>query len=117
MSRHGAEGHRGTPAGEKFDHWGGDTCYSRFSGGLQSRESREGATVSLIFSRSTVRRAQQISMTTLGAQGKVSAEPFAKKASPAVACPPDAKPVAPGAAGNTADQNRLKPCRERSSGL
>jgi hypothetical protein len=65
--------------GEKFDHWGGDTCYSRFSGGLQSRESRKGATVSLIFSRSTVRRAQQISMTMLGAQGKVSAETVRKK--------------------------------------
>ncbi|MGB6563809.1 MAG: hypothetical protein WBE69_14510 [Candidatus Binataceae bacterium] len=40
-----------------------------------------------------IRRAQsrEISMTTLGAQGKVSAESFAKKATPGAACPPDAK--------------------------
>ena len=37
--------------------------------------------------------------------------------SPGVACPPDAKPAPPGAAGNTVEQNRLKPCGERSSGL
>ncbi len=34
-------------------------------------------------------------MTTLGAQGKVSAEPFRKRVSPGVACPPDAKPAPP----------------------
>ena len=51
------------------------------------------------------------------AQGKVSAEPFGKRASPGVACPADAKSAPPGAAGNSVDQNRLKPCRERSSGL
>jgi hypothetical protein len=47
----------------------------------------------------------------------VSAEPFGKRESPGVACPPDAKPAPPGAAGNTVDQNRLNPCGERSSGL
>ena len=53
----------------------------------------------------------------VGAQGKVSAEPFGKRASPGVASPPDAKPAPSGAARNTLDQNRLRPCRERSSGL
>jgi hypothetical protein len=47
----------------------------------------------------------------------VSAEPFGKSASPGVACPPDAKRAPAGAAGNTVDQNRLKPCRERLFGL
>jgi hypothetical protein len=52
-----------------------------------------------------------------GAQGKVSAEPFGKRASPGVACPPDAKPAPPGGAGNPVDQHRLKTCTERSYGL
>src|SRR5208283_1277740 len=52
-----------------------------------------------------------------GAQEKVSAEPFGKRVSPGVACPPDAKPAPPGAAGNPVDQHRLKTCTERSYGL
>ncbi len=36
---------------------------------------------------------------------------------PGVVCPTDAKPAPPGAAGNTVEQYRLKPCRERSSRL
>src|SRR6266851_3611991 len=37
--------------------------------------------------------------------------------SSAVADPPDVKLSPPGAAGNTVDQNRLKPCRQRLFGL
>ena len=50
-------------------------------------------------------------MTTLGTQGEVSPESMGKTASSAVGGPPDAKPASPRTTGNTAEQNRLKPCR------
>src|SRR5271167_5122021 len=50
-------------------------------------------------------------------QQEKGAEPFGKRVSPGVACPPDAKPAPPGAAGNPVDQHRLKTCTERSYGL
>jgi hypothetical protein len=51
------------------------------------------------------------------AEGNVSAESSEKMISPAVADPPDVKPSPPGAAGNTVNENRLKPCRQRLFGL
>ena len=50
-------------------------------------------------------------MTTPGMQGEVSPESMGKTASSAVGSPSDAKPAPPRTTGNTADQNRLKPCR------
>ncbi len=47
----------------------------------------------------------------------MSAESSEKMISPAVADPPDVKPSPPGAAGNTVDQNRLKPCQGGRLGL
>ena len=52
-------------------------------------------------------------MTTL-AKGEACAGPFKQYVFPGVAYPPDAKT---GSAGNTVDQNRLKPCRGRPFGL
>jgi hypothetical protein len=49
-------------------------------------------------------------MTTPGMQGEVAAESMGKTASSAVVGPPDAKPATSATAGNTAEQNRLKPC-------
>lgn len=43
----------------------------------------------------------------------MSAESIGKTAFLGVAWPRDAKPIPSGAAGNTVDQNRLKPCRGR----
>ena len=51
-------------------------------------------------------------MTTLRAEGEVSAESMGKTASSAVRSPPYAKPGPPRTTGNTADQNRQQPCRE-----
>ncbi len=51
------------------------------------------------------------------AEGNVSAESSEKMISTAVADPPDVKPAPPRTTGNTADQNRLKPCRGRPFGL
>jgi len=48
------------------------------------------------------------------AQGKVSAEPFGKRASPGVACPPDAKPAPPGAVGNTVDPKPAKALQRKA---
>ena len=50
-------------------------------------------------------------MTTPGTQGEVLPESMAKTASSAVGSPPAATLAAPCAAGDTADQNRRKPCR------
>ncbi len=50
-------------------------------------------------------------MTTPGTQGEVSPESMGKTASSAIGSPPDAKPASPCTTGNTADQNRLKPCK------
>ena len=50
-------------------------------------------------------------MTTPGTLGEVSPESVGKKGSSAVGSPPDAKPASPCTTGNTADQNRLKPCK------
>ena len=50
-------------------------------------------------------------MTTPGTQGEVSAESLGKTASSPVGSPPDAKTASPRTTGNTAHQNRLKPCR------
>jgi hypothetical protein len=44
-------------------------------------------------------------MTTLRAEGEVSAESIGKTAFPGVALARDAKPLSPGAAGKTVDQN------------
>ena len=49
-------------------------------------------------------------MTTPGTQREVSPESMGKTASSAVGSPPDAKPASHCTTGNTADQNRLKPC-------
>ena len=56
-------------------------------------------------------------MTTPGTQGEVSPESMGKTASSAVGSPPDAKPASPCTAGNTADQNRLKPCKGKPFNL
>jgi len=50
---------------------------------------------------------------------KCSPSPAEKGSFPGVASPPDAKPALyhPGAAADTADQNRAKPCRVRLFGL
>src|SRR5271167_4300515 len=50
-------------------------------------------------------------------EGEVSAESIGKTAFLGVAWPRDAKPIPSGAAGNTVDQNRLKPCRGKPFGL
>jgi hypothetical protein len=50
-------------------------------------------------------------MTMPETQGEVSPESMGKTASSAVGSPPDAKPAPPRTTGNTAEQNRLKPCR------
>ena len=47
----------------------------------------------------------------------MSAESIGPTAFPGVAWPRDAKPTPPGAAGSTADQNRIKPHRARPFGL
>ena len=52
-------------------------------------------------------------MTTPETQGEVSPESTGKTASSAVGSPPDAKPASPRTTGNNAEQNRLKPCREK----
>ena len=49
-------------------------------------------------------------MTMPGMQGEVSPESMGKTASSVVGSPPNAKPASPCTTGNTADQNRLKPC-------
>jgi hypothetical protein len=51
------------------------------------------------------------------AEGNVSAESSEKMISLAVADAPDVKPSPPGTAGNTVDQNRLKPCQGGRLGL
>jgi hypothetical protein len=56
-------------------------------------------------------------MTTPGTQGEVSPESMGKTASSAVGSPPDAKPASPCTTGNTADQNRLKPCKGKPFNL
>lgn len=50
-------------------------------------------------------------MRTPEMQGEVSPGSIGKTASSAVEGPPDAKPATSATTGNTADQNRLKPCR------
>src|SRR5208282_909466 len=50
-------------------------------------------------------------MMTPGMQGQVSPESMGKTAFSAVGGPSDAKPAPPRTTGNTAAQNRLKPCR------
>src|SRR6202030_1884595 len=55
-------------------------------------------------------RAEQISMTTPGTQRDASPESIGKTACRPVGSPPDAKPASHCTTGNTADQNRLKPC-------
>ena len=51
-------------------------------------------------------------MTTPGMQGEVSLESMGKMTSSAVGGPPGAKPAtSPQLLGNTAEQNRLEPCR------
>ena len=49
-------------------------------------------------------------MTTPGTQGEVSPESMGKTAFSAVGSPSDAKPAPTRTTGNTAEQNRLKPC-------
>src|SRR5271167_4209005 len=56
-------------------------------------------------------------MTTLGRRAKCLPKRSEKGSFPAVAWAPDANPASPGAAGNTVDQNRLKPCWGRPLGL
>ena len=53
-------------------------------------------------------------MRTPGMQGEVSPESMGKTASSAVEGPPDAKPATSATTGNTAEQNRLKPCTGKS---
>jgi hypothetical protein len=53
-------------------------------------------------------------MTKPGTQGEVSPESMGKTAASAVGSLPDAKPAPPRTTGNTADQNRLKPCIEKA---
>ena len=50
-------------------------------------------------------------MTTPRTQGEVSPESLGKIASSPIGSPLDAKPASPRTTGNTAHQNRLKPCR------
>ena len=52
-------------------------------------------------------------MTTPGTQGEVSPESMGKTAFSAVAGSSDAKPAPPRTTGNTAEQDRLKPCTEK----
>ena len=49
-------------------------------------------------------------MMAPGTQGEVSPKSIGKTASSAVGNPPDAKPATSATTGNTAEQNRLKPC-------
>jgi hypothetical protein len=49
-------------------------------------------------------------MMTLGRREKCLRKRSEKGSFPGVACPRDAKPAPPGAAGKAVDQNRLKPC-------
>src|ERR1700731_195982 len=49
-------------------------------------------------------------MTTLGRREKCLRNRSEKGHLPTLRCPPEAKPAAPGVAGNTVDQNRAKPC-------
>src|SRR5216683_1756111 len=56
-------------------------------------------------------------MTTLGRREKCLRNRSGKGHLRALRAHQMRKPAPPGAAGNSVDQNRLKPCRERSSGL
>jgi hypothetical protein len=54
-------------------------------------------------------------MTTPEAHGEVSPESMENTASSAVGSPSDAQTAPPHTTGNTAEQNRLKPCRGKLS--
>jgi hypothetical protein len=56
-------------------------------------------------------------MTTPEAHGEVSPESMENTASSAVGSPSDAQTAPPHTTGNTAEQNRLKPCRGKLSDL
>jgi hypothetical protein len=56
-------------------------------------------------------------MTALVWRGKCLRMRQGKGSFRGVACSPEAKPAPSGAAGNTVDQNRLKPYRQRLFGL
>jgi hypothetical protein len=56
-------------------------------------------------------------MTTLWRREKCLRKRSKKGSFSGVGCPRDAKPAPPGAAGNTVDRNRAKPCGGRLFGL
>jgi hypothetical protein len=52
-------------------------------------------------------------MMAPGTQGEVSPKSIEKTASSAVGNPPESKPATAATTGDTAEQNRLKPCTEK----